>query len=109
MKRFSKWIGVIIVLCCAVGLSLPAQAQQYRMPNYVVVKGGIYSPQTSDLDGFNTGFNGEAAFGHYFDKNWAIEASAGNFETSGNKDLLLTSDSSPTSVRFRRVSADSCF
>ena len=108
MKRFSKWIGVIIVLCCALGLSLPAQAQN-KMPNYVVVKGGIYSPQTSDLNGFNTGFNGEAAFGRYFDRNWAIEGSTGNFETSGNKDLLLTSDSSPTSVRFRVVSADSCF
>ena len=101
MKGFSKWIWVIIVLCCAVGLSLPAQAQQYRLPNYVVLKGGIYSPQTGDLDGFKTGFNGEAAFGHYFDKNWAIEGSAGYSETKGNKDLLLTSDSSPTSVRFR--------
>jgi opacity protein-like surface antigen len=100
MKRFSKWIGVVIVLCCALGLSFPAQAQ-YKLPNYVVVKGGIYSPQTSDLNGFKTGFNGEAAFGRYFDKNWVIEGSVGNFETRGNKDLFLTSDSSPTSVRFR--------
>ena len=103
MKVYSKWIGVITVLCCALGFSFPAQAQQYRLPNYVVLKGGIYSPQSGDLDGFNTGFNGEAAFGHYFDRNWAIEASAGNFETKGRKDLLLSPDSSPTSVRFSVV------
>ncbi len=95
-------MGVIIVLCCALGLSFPAQAQ-YRLPNYVVVKGGIYSPQTGDLDGFKTGFNGEAAFGHYFDKNWAIEAGGGSFETKGSKDLFLAPDSSPTSVRFTVV------
>ena len=102
MKGYSKWVGVFIVLCCALGLSFPAQAQ-YRLPNYVVVKGGIYSPQTNDLDSFNTGFNGEAAFGHYFHKNWAIEAGGGSFETKGRKDLLLTSDSSPKSVRFTVV------
>jgi opacity protein-like surface antigen len=89
-------------LCCALGLSFPAQAQN-KMSNYVVVKGGIYSPQTGDLNGFDTGFNGEVAFGRYFGKNLVIEGSTGNFETSGKKDLFLTSDSSPTTVHFRVV------
>jgi opacity protein-like surface antigen len=102
MKGFSKGIGVVIVLCCALGLSLPSQAEN-KLLNYVVARGGIYSPQTNDLNGFDAGFNGEVAVGRYFDKNWVLEGSIGNFETSGKKDLWLTPGSSPRTVHFSVV------
>ncbi|MGA3084641.1 MAG: outer membrane beta-barrel protein [Thermodesulfobacteriota bacterium] len=102
MKRISKWVGVIIILCCALGLSFPAQAEN-KTPNYLVLKGGIYSPLTNDLDGFNTGFNGEIAFGHYFDKNWAIEAGAGYFGTSASKGAMFGPNSAQTSVHLNVV------
>ncbi len=102
MKRFSKWTGVIMVLCCFLGLSLPAQAQDMKH-RYVVLKGGIYSPQTSELEGFNTGFNGEVAYGHYFDKNWAIEAGTGYIETSARKGEWSGPDSAQTSASLKVV------
>ncbi|HMK65050.1 MAG TPA: outer membrane beta-barrel protein [Thermodesulfobacteriota bacterium] len=78
-------IGVIgiMILCLAVGFSLPAQAQTVK-GNYGVLKGGIYSPQNSNLDQFGTGFNGELAFGHYFSKNFALEFGSGYFQTNRN-------------------------
>jgi len=50
-------------------------------PNYVTLKGGIYSPQSDDLDDFETGFNGEISVGHYFHPNFALELAVGYFET----------------------------
>ena len=53
-------------------------------PNYVALKLGGYFPQHSDMDEFDTGFNGEIALGHYFNPNVAVEFSVGYFETSGS-------------------------
>jgi opacity protein-like surface antigen len=50
-------------------------------PNYVTFKGGIYSPESDDLEDFDTGFNVEIAFGHYFHRNLALELGVGYFET----------------------------
>ncbi|HVN95021.1 MAG TPA: outer membrane beta-barrel protein [Syntrophorhabdaceae bacterium] len=73
-------VGLVIVFC----LPFSAVAQD-KNPNYFVLKGGIYSPQTNDLSGFNTGFNGEIAFGHYFAKNLAGEGSIGYFHSSASQ------------------------
>jgi outer membrane protein W len=82
------------------GSSASAKSQE-KPSNYVMLKGGIYSPSTSfDIDnavGANTsvnngrvhmdgetGFAGEAAFGHYFLPMLAVELGAGYFESKGN-------------------------
>lgn len=63
--------------------------------NYLMLKGGIYSPSLSfDLDNFNagnrthldskTGFAGEIAIGHYFLPILAVELGAGYFESKGS-------------------------
>jgi len=49
--------------------------------NYITLKPGIYSPQSNSLKHFDTGFNGEIAFGHRFNPNVAIEAGIGHFNT----------------------------
>ena len=62
--------------------------------NYIVIKGGIYSPSTSfDIEntGVNnrthydskTGFAGEIAVGHYFLPMFALELGGGYFESKG--------------------------
>jgi outer membrane protein W len=84
MKMGTKMkMVVLLVLYVALGLSLPAWAENGR-GNYGVLKGGIYSPQNSNLDQFGTGFNGELAFGHYFSKNFALEFGSGYFQTNRN-------------------------
>ena len=85
MRTFAKFVGGIIVLCFVLGLSFPAHADS-KNPNYLVLKGGIYSPQNDKLDKFDTGFNGELAFGHYFNRNLAVEIASGFFETRATKD-----------------------
>jgi outer membrane protein W len=84
MRTFAKFVGGIIVLCFVLGLSFPAQADS-KNPSYLVLKGGIYSPQNDKLDKFDTGFNGELAFGHYFNRNLAVEIASGFFETRATK------------------------
>ena len=75
--------------------SLAAAAEEEKPANYVVIKGGIYSPSSSfDLDNFNagyrtrldskTGFAGEVAIGHYFMPMLALELGAGYFESEGS-------------------------
>jgi outer membrane protein W len=84
MRTFAKFIGGFIVLCFVLGLSFSAYADG-RNPSYLVLKGGIYSPQNDKLDKFDTGFNGELAFGHYFSRNLALEIASGYFETRATK------------------------
>jgi len=84
MRTLAKFVGGIIVLCFVLGLSFPAHADS-KNPSYLVLKGGIYSPQNDKLDKFDTGFNGELAFGHYFNRNLAVEIASGFFETRATK------------------------
>jgi outer membrane protein W len=84
MRTFAKFVRGIIVLFFVLGLSFPALADS-RNPSYLVLKGGIYSPQNDKLDKFDTGFNGELAFGHYFNKNLAVEIASGYFETRATR------------------------
>jgi outer membrane protein W len=51
--------------------------------NYVVGKAGFYFPNSSDLGGFNTGFNGELDIGHYFNRNFSAELGVGYFASTG--------------------------
>jgi opacity protein-like surface antigen len=80
MKRL---VLAIAFLSCA-GFFIPTYAScaaPNAKPFYIAVKPGIYSPQTSDLDGFNTGFSGDLAFGYRYNPNFAAELSAGYFHT----------------------------
>jgi opacity protein-like surface antigen len=63
--------------------SFSAMAQQ--TPTYITIKAGIYTP-TDDLDDadFDTGFNGELAFGGYLSPNFALEAGVGYFQTDAS-------------------------
>lgn len=79
----------IIVLSAVVSLLLflaaPVNAD---LNNYIVGKLGAYIPNSNDLDGFDTGFNGEVAIGHYFNPFVAVELGIGYFQTSG--DVFVT-------------------
>jgi opacity protein-like surface antigen len=49
--------------------------------NYMAFKPGIYSPQHGDIDDFDEGFFGEAAFGYKYNPNFAAEMGIGYFHT----------------------------
>ena len=53
-------------------------------PNYVEAKLGGYFPMASDVDGFDSGFNGEVTFGRYLAPGFAVEGGLGYFETKGH-------------------------
>jgi hypothetical protein len=102
MKVFAKLVGGIIGLCFVLGLSFSAHADS-KNPNYLVLKGGIYSPQNDKLDKFDTGFNGELAIGRYFNKNLAIELASGYFETRATKNASSEISSAQATVDFNVV------
>ena len=56
-----------------------------QSPFYIAFKPGIYSPQSGDLDGFDTGFSGEVGFGYRVNPNLAAEIGIGFFNTEGEK------------------------
>jgi outer membrane protein W len=81
MKR-NKWI-LYIVCIVLVMFFFSRTVAEAQSSNYFVMKAGAYKPNSSDLKDFNAGFNGEAAFGHYFSKNFAMELGLGYFTSTG--------------------------
>jgi outer membrane protein W len=94
--QLSRTLGLLVLLLAVflIGLATRAHAEE-KPANYVVLKGGIYSPSTShDLNDFNagntshldskTGFAGELAVGHYFLPMLAVELGGGYFESKGS-------------------------
>ena len=71
---------VVLVLTFLVPINIFAQS-----PFYFAFKPGVYSPRSSDLNGFDNGFNGEFAFGFQFHPNIAAELGFGWFYTEGEK------------------------
>lgn len=79
MKRY---LVLAVCVCLATVIwAMPVSGAQLQ--NYVVGKMGFYSPDSNDLEGFDNGFNGEIALGHYFGPNLAGEIGLGYFGTSG--------------------------
>jgi opacity protein-like surface antigen len=74
---------VVLVLTFLIPINIFAQS-----PFYIAFKPGIYSPQSSDLDGFDTGFSGEFVFGFRFHPNIAAELGIGYFNTEGEKTVV---------------------
>jgi outer membrane protein W len=91
-----KTTSILFLILAVVMIGSASLASAEETPaNYVVLKGGIYSPSLShDLDTFNggttshldskTGFAGEVAVGHYFLPMLAVELGAGYFESKGS-------------------------
>ena len=72
----------IFVLIITLVFLLPISAAGQEKRDYIIGKGGVYSP-TGGLDdlNFGEGFNGEVAWGHYFSPNFALELGAGFFKS----------------------------
>jgi opacity protein-like surface antigen len=46
-------------------------------PNYVALKPGAYFPLSHEMEIFDNAFYGEMGFGHYFNRNFAVELGVG--------------------------------
>jgi len=73
---------LVLVASLAIAYPLPATAAG-PPPNYVQLKLGGYFPMASDVDTFDSGFNGEVAVGRYLAPGFAVEGGVGYFETQG--------------------------
>jgi opacity protein-like surface antigen len=94
MKKTS--ILFLLLSVAFIGITSPASAAEEKPANYMALKGGIYSPNSSyHLRDFNngdslsnldskTGFAGEVVVGHYFSPMLAVELGAGYFESKGS-------------------------
>ena len=74
----------ISALCVVAIFLLPFSATAADKANYFSVKAGIYSPESDDLEDFDTGFTGEIAIGHYLNPNFALELGVGYFKTEAS-------------------------
>lgn len=78
-----------IVAAVAAALALPIAAAAADKPaNYLVLKGGLYSPQSDDLDDIKASedLNVEIAYGRRFGSMFGIEIGVGYFQTDGKAD-----------------------
>ena len=94
--QLRRTLSLLILLLAVLLIGLATRAHADETPgNYLVLKGGIYSPSTShDIENFNggstshldskTGFAGEVAVGHYFLPFLAVELGGGYFESKGS-------------------------
>ncbi len=74
--------AVLAVLFSVYSL-VPAHAKPLP-PNSATLKLGGYFPQHGDLDGFDSGFNGEIALGHLVAPGFGFEGAVGYFKTKGD-------------------------
>jgi len=81
-----RTIPPVLVLLASLALVLPVTATAAGPPpNYVQVKLGGYFPMSSDVDTFDSGFNGEVALGRYLAPGFAVEGGIGMFQTEGRR------------------------
>jgi opacity protein-like surface antigen len=87
MKRFPISVKGMLMVALTLAFLTPINALA-KSPFYFSFKPGIYSPQSGDLDGFDTGFSGEIALGYHFNRNIAVEFGIGYFNTEGNATVV---------------------
>jgi len=91
-SRFLFVIFAVIFIIFASGSSaLSDTAGMVLGKNYVVVKGGIFIPGSTDMKGFSTGLNGEVGYGRYLNNNLAMELGVGYFQTSNSTTVAASS------------------
>ncbi len=77
-----KSLGMMVITLTALVIFLfPLSVTGEEQTNYFTIRGGIYSPESDDLEGFDTGSALEIAFGHYFNRNFALELGLGHLKT----------------------------
>jgi outer membrane protein W len=79
-----------IMMCFALGAALflvPGSIGTAAAEPYMMLKGGIYSPESDDLDGFSRDVAGEISLGHYFNDFFALELGAGYFQTDRESEV----------------------
>ena len=88
MRHALKWIATLAVsaLCTLTFAVQPPEA--FSESNYLLLKGGTYTPQSNDMKNFDTGFNGEVVGGHFFNSFLGAELGVGYFESSDGPDKL---------------------
>lgn len=93
MRRATSSAFVLIMLAV---FFLPFSAVGEDNTNYFKLKGGMYSPESDDLEDFDEGFAGEIAFGQYLHQNFALELGLGYLDTDG--DVGFTADEDITII-----------
>ena len=92
MKRNSIIVMGFLLICLVIPFSALAKNTRF----YIVAKPGAYFPQ-DELEDFDTGFNGELAFGVQLSKNLAAEMNLGYFYTGMEQEVpvrIITNGSS---------------
>jgi opacity protein-like surface antigen len=60
----------------------PSVAADLEPKQYLLLKLGYYLPQSSEMEDYHDGFNGEIYYGRYFNKNVSSELGVGYFKTN---------------------------
>ena len=84
MRPAGKWFAALSVsILCTLAFAVhPPEA--LSGDSYLLVKGGAYAPEASDLDNYSTGVNAEVAVGHYFLPFLSGELGFGYFESKND-------------------------
>jgi opacity protein-like surface antigen len=88
MRPARRWFAALAVsILCTLAFAVhPSEA--VSGDSYLLVKGGAYSPEASDLNNFSTGANAEVAVGHYFMPFLSGELGFGYFESKNGSSKL---------------------
>jgi len=88
MRPAGKWFAALAfsTLCVLAFAVHPPEA--LSGDSYLLVRGGAFSPQSSDLENFDTGVGADVVVGHYFMPFLSGELGAGYFESKNGSNKL---------------------
>ena len=88
MRPAGKWFATLAVAILSTLFFAVHPPEALSGDSYFLVKGGVYSPEASDLDTFDAGVNAEVAAGHYFLPFLSGEFGFGYFESKSDSTKL---------------------
>jgi opacity protein-like surface antigen len=85
MRNIRLALAAVLLAAAGTAAAQGAPAGLPPIPStYMQLRLGLFLPQSSDLDGFNTGFAIDGAFGYRFTPNLAAEFGLGYFRSKGD-------------------------
>ena len=86
MRKNLSWAAIMLLLSIVLihSFAHPSVAADTIPKQYLLLKLGVYSPQSDDMKVYNDGFNGEIYYGRYFHQNFSSELGAGYFRSNSS-------------------------
>jgi len=91
MRKAFSYAATMLLLSMVIihSFAHPSVAADLEPKQYLLLKLGVYLPQSDDMNDYYDGFNGEIYYGRYFHENFSSELGAGYFQSASKGSTLI--------------------